>query len=71
MRIQMTGTKAKFNGELNDIRLKTEIEVKIEKKKTTFGRENLEELQQNLTIRQEKMHSMTMQIISTNAEFKG
>ena len=40
----MTPTNAQFNGELNDIRLKMQIEMKIgenKERRTTFERENL------------------------------
>ena len=61
IRIEMTRRAAEFNGEFNEIRLKIQIEEKINISKTKFIK-----MTKKLTISQEKMR---IQITEANAQF--
>ena len=67
----MTPRNAEFNGEFKEIRLKMEIEVKITEKtkKQHIWKAKFLLITKNFTIFQEKIHSITIEMTSTNAQF--
>ena len=69
----MTPTNAQFNGQFNDIRLKIQIEAKIgeKTKKKDIWKKKFLLIVKNLTISQEKIHSIQIQITGRNAELNG
>ena len=66
----MTGENAQCQSQFNEIRLKIQIEVKIGENKGKKNDNSKRKSRENLTIIQEKIHSIRSEMTRENEEFE-